>query len=305
MSGETMTRNRILLASVLLTFTALFWGGNTIVGRLAAFHDVPPLSLSFWRWALAFVILAPFGLPRALRQREHYRGRTGQLFVLALLSVTAYNTCQYVALNHTTAVNVGVVSSIIPVVIFALTRIMGQERATPHQIVGLAAATVGVLAVLGRGDPRVLLHLALNVGDLVMLVGAVCWAFYSVFLRRLPPVFDPIGLMSVFMGLGIAGIAPFYAWDVAAGRFPALDRDFLLIVGYAGLFASVIAYLSWNTAVSLAGANRAGLFMNMAPLLSSLMAVILLGEPFEWFHLLSMGLIFSGIYLATRRQQPA
>lgn len=287
-----------LTPHLLLTLCVLFWAGNAIVGKLASGH-IPPFTLSFWRWAFALLIILPFGAASVSRQREFYRKNFRQLCLLALLSVTAYNTLQYWALNWTTAINVGVISASMPMMIILLTGITGSERASLPQLLGVLLATVGVLWVIARADLRLLLELEVNFGDALMLAAVVSWAVYSVMLRRLPPGVDPIGLLTVLIFLGLIGIGPFYGWELAAGERPVIDRQTVLIVAYVSIFASVLAYVFWNYGVRAGGANLAGFFVNLTPVFVAIMAVVFLDESLSSYHLVGIGLVFAGIYLAT------
>ena len=285
---------------VLLTFVSLFWAGNAVVGRYAVDQlGMPPFSLAFWRWAIALVILLFVGGPKAWAQRDKFRAHWRFLALLALLSVASFNLVQYTALGLTTAINAGVMGASLPALLFLLTWLAGQERATARQYTGLAAATVGVLIVVSRGQPAVLLALDLNSGDLLMMVALFIWAVYSVLLRRQPDGLDPLALLTVMVMFGIVGIAPFYAWDLwHVGGLP-LTAETFLVLGYMGLFPSVLAYICWNAAVVRVGANASGMFTNMVPILIAILAVLFLGENFRLYHLAGMVCIFFGIYLAT------
>jgi len=284
----------------LLTATMTFWAVNAILARATALGDlIPPFSLSFWRWLIAFAVLLPIGLPRVVRQGAVYRKHWRRLVVLALLGISTYNTCQYVALAYTTATSFAVVNSVMPVAIFLLTSALGHERASAWQSVGLAAALIGVLAVLARGEPSLLLGLEFNFGDLLVLAAVLGWAVYSVLLRGLPGGLDPLGLLTVLVFFGLFGIAPFYVWDIANGAFFRLDATNVAILVYVGTLPSVAAYFCWNVAVKLAGANLAGVSINLLPLMISALAMLFLDESLAAYHVVGLGLIFSGIYLAT------
>jgi drug/metabolite transporter (DMT)-like permease len=283
----------------LLTLCVFFWAGNAIVGKIASGH-IPAFTLSFWRWVLALIIILPFGFRSVCRQWTFYRNNWKYLLVIAFLSVTIYNTFQYWALNWTSAINVGIISASLPIMILLLTTVTGHEKPNAYQYGGALLAAVGVLYVISRADIEVLLGLGVNAGDGLILAAVLSWAVYSVLLRRLPEDIDQVGLLTMLILLGITGIIPFYAWDLMHGRTFVLDRTAVLVLGYVGIFPSVLAYVFWNRAVHAGGANLAGLFVNLTPVFVAVLAMIFLGERLAVFHLVGISLIFAGIYVATR-----
>ena len=282
---------------LLFSLAALLWAGNAIVGRVASEY-VAPFTLSFWRWALALVLIIPFGVPRLLRERRAYLRHWRLFLLLSLLNVTAYNTFLYWALNWTTALNVGILSASMPVCIFALTWITGQERAGPYQLLGLVVALGGVLGILCRGDFTVLAASGVNFGDLLMLCAIVSFAVYSVILRRVSAQVHILGLLTFQIGAGLAGIAPFYLWEIAHGIHWQPGLPDLAILAYVGVFPSIVANLCWIKAVQSGGANLGGIMYNLMPVFISIMAVLLLGEVFGLYHAAGIGAIFAAFYLA-------
>lgn len=286
------------LPAVLLVLTTLFWGGNAVVGKFAL-NYMSGIELSFWRWVLAFLILLPFAWRACLRDLAYYRRHLGLLLLLALLSVSLYNSLQYLALQFTTAINVGVVSATMPLEVFLLTWLLGQERANWLQKWGLLLALVGVCWVVSRGDLQVLTGMQLNPGDLLMLTAVFGFAIYSVLMKKLPPELDKLGLLLLLIFIGIFGILPFYVWDISGRETFSLNRDTVLILAYVAIFPSLLSYYFWNKAVLLGGANQAGLYTNLISVFASLLAVVFLGETFRVYHVIGMAAIFIAILLST------
>jgi len=193
--------------------------------------------------------------------------------------------------------------------VFTLTWALGHERANRMQVLGMALATLGVIVVVLRGDPTTLLALDLNRGDGIMLLSVLSWALYSVFLRGMPPQVDPLGLLSVLVAIGLAGIAPFYAWDLWQGLHFDIDGRTASILAYVSIGPSVLAYFFWIKAVRIGGANLAGLSFTLVAVFASLFAIVFLDESLHLYHLAGIAMIFAGIWLATvigrRRRLPA
>lgn len=297
--STTVTVFRLLLSPyVIMLLPVLFWAGNTVLGR-AMVGDIPPFTLAFWRWVGASLILLPIGLPRLLAQRDRLRGRWPVLLALAATSVAAYNTLLYLALQTTTAINAMLVGCTMPIVIIALSWAWLGERIGPRQGAGVALSLVGVLLVIARGDPAALLALQLQPGDGWMTVAVISWAVYSVLLRRHPTGIEPLALLTVLVLLGTLAILPLYLWELAQGLVWRPEPRTLAVVAYIAVFPSVLAYYLWNQGVAKLGANTAGLYANLMPIVTAILAVLFLGETFRWFHAAGLALIFLGIWLAT------
>ncbi|MFZ7126750.1 MAG: DMT family transporter [Desulfobacterales bacterium] len=284
---------------LLLTLTVLFWSGNFIVGR-AVRGDVPPVALAFWRWTVAFVIVAVQAIPHLRRDKTALVMNWRILLLLAAIGVAAFNTLVYTGLQWTIAINAFLLQAMMPVLIAVLSFLMFGDKATPLQKVSLPICLTGALTIILKGDPRVLGALSLNPGDVLVLLAVICYAGYSVLLKIRPPV-HPLSFVAVtFLG-GALLILPFYIWESIFVRRMTFDGPTLLAVAYVGIFPSVVSYMCFNRGVELIGANRAGLFLYLMPVFGSLMAIGFLGEAFEWFHGVGIALIALGIFLAVRK----
>ncbi len=297
-----MSNRRLWL--VLLVLPPLFWAGNALVGR-ATVGEIPPLALSFWRWAVALVIILPFTArdlvtcwPVLWRYRHRVVG-------LAVVSVAAYNTLLYLAVQTTTAINATLVGTSLPLMVLLLSRFWLGDSIRPRQVAGVLISALGLLAVIARGEPARLLSLGFTPGDGLMLLATVCWAFYSVMLKRLPVPVRPFTLLTAQIAIGVVAILPLYGWELSQGIGFEPNAWNLGAIFYTALFASVLAYYFWNEGVVAVGAATAGQFTYLIPLFAAVLAVMLLGEQFRWYHALGTALIFVGIGLATTgRRQP-
>ena len=276
----------------------LFWGGNAVAGRMAA-GLVPPLSLAFWRWLFAFLILLPFGLPRVLAQKETVARHWKLLCLLSATSVTAYSSLLYVALLTTTAVNATLVSTTIPVAIVSLSWLWFREGVGPRQAAGIVLSLAGVLMVIARGELQTLLSLSLHAGDLWALAAVASWSVFSVVLRRYPTGLDSLAFLTVQVGIGALFVLPIYLGELLIYGGFDLSWKAVGLISYLAVFQSLVAYGLWNFGVARLGAGTAGVYINLIPVFTALLAIPLLGESFRWFHGAGMLLIFAGIWLAT------
>jgi drug/metabolite transporter (DMT)-like permease len=279
----------------------LFWAGNAVAGRIAV-GQLPPIALAFWRWLFALLLILPFGLPRVIAQWNGIRRRWRILAMVALFSVTAYNTLLYVALTSTTAVNATLVSAAIPVAIVLLSRLWLGEPVGLRQSAGIGISLAGVVLVIARGDPHSLLALGLQPGDRWVLAAVVSWAIYSVLLRRHPTDLSPLALLTVQMVLGWLFLLPLYLWELTTGQVFLLTWQSAGLIAYVAIFPSILAYHFWNQGVASLGANLAGQYTYLIPIFTALLAALLLGEAFRWFHAAGLVAIIGGIRLAAKKR---
>lgn len=283
---------------ILLILTTLFWSGNFVISR-GMHAAIPPLSLSFWRWTVALLILLAIGLGHFIRQRELVWQHKKFIITQGILGVAGFNTFIYLAVQTTTAINAVLVNSCIPVIIAIVSWIMYKEKLKLRQCIGICMSLSGVLLIISQGALSTLLQLEFNRGDLLVLVAAVFWATYSANLKRYPKGLNPFAFQIGMVLVGLIILLPFYLLELSSGKTMVLSPNTFFTIGYVGLFASVLAFLFWNRAVSILGANIAGPFIHFMPVFSTILAVLFLGETLSPTHLKAIVLIFSGILMTT------
>ena len=286
------------MAYLLLILTVLFWSGNFVLGR-GVNEMIPPVALAFWRWTGALIILLPFSIKGMLRQRAEIRKHIGILTVLAILSVTNFNTFIYHALQATTVANTVLVNSTTPIFIVLVASLGFRDRFTIRQTVGVTISLIGLVWIVSHGRPAVLLNLRFSKGDLWTLAAALSWAVYTVLLRKRPKHLDPLPFLTALIGIGLFFLVPVYIWEIRSGATFQLTPPVLASFVYVALFPSVLSYIFWNRAVAIVGASKAGIFMHLMPVFSILLAYILLGETLAVYHVIGMLFIFCGIMLIT------
>ncbi|MGB5831474.1 MAG: DMT family transporter [Thiohalocapsa sp.] len=294
-----MRRSAAIPIALLAVLPPLFWAGNFVLAR-ALHADIPPIALSFWRWAMALTILLPFAWRGLHEQWPLLQRHWPVLTLLALLGITNYNTFAYLGLQDTSATNGVLLTSATPVVIVVLSFLMLGQAVRPPQLLGILLSLAGVVMIATEGRPQVLTGMALNPGDMWILSAGLDWALYSVCLRWRPAKLGPLTFLAAIMAIGLIPLIVLYAWDLAQGHRFAINRANLGAIGYVALFPSVLAYIFWNRAVTEMGANRTGQYIHLMPAFGALLAVLVLGERLLWFHAAGAGLIAAGIALATR-----
>ena len=288
---------------VLLVLTTLFWSGNMVVGR-AIRGDVPPFSLAFWRWAIAFLLTLPLALPHLRAQWPLLRRSWRAIVALGLLGVGGYNTFAYVALQYTAATNAVLLNSFIPVATITLSWAFLKKSLHGREWLGVLVSLSGVAVIVARGEFATLAALTLNIGDLWMLLAVLVWALYTIGLQHRPAGVDPMLLLGALTAVGLMALAPAYAWEMWMGRTIHPGPGALAGILYIGTLPSFLGYIFYAHAVSEVGANRASLFIHLMPVFGTLLSAIFLDEIPQAFHLAGIALIFSGIYLTTSRKAP-
>jgi drug/metabolite transporter (DMT)-like permease len=282
----------------LLTLAVLFWSGNFILGR-AIRADIPPIGLAFWRWVGAALLATCLAVPHLKHDWKDLRSRWPVILLLSLLGIASFNTFVYIGLQWTVAINALLMQSVMPVLIVGISFFLFGISVTWLQAMGIMSSLLGVLTIIGRGDIHVLLSLTVNRGDILVFFAVVCYAFYSVVLRKRPQI-HPLSFISATFIVGSSMLFPLYLWESRSIRPVHFDIQTLLAITYLAIFPSVVSYLCFNRGVELVGANRAGIFIHLMPVFGSIMAIVLLGESFQWYHGVGMGLIALGILLATK-----
>ncbi|MBW1822594.1 MAG: DMT family transporter [Deltaproteobacteria bacterium] len=283
---------------LLLTLTVLFWSGNFVLGR--GVHDaIPPIAMSFWRWTIALIIILPFAVKPLKSQWDLIRSHWKIITILAIFSVTIFNSFIYLALQSTMAVNAILVNAMTPIFIVLFSWIGFKDKITLLQTCGVIISFFGLLWIISNGNLRNLMPVQFVRGDLWTLAAAVSWAMYSILLRKRPEKMSPICFLTSIIIIGLFFLFPFYLWEIHTGETIRLTRTSVFSVLYVAVFPSVLAYMFWNKAVGIIGASKAGIFIHLMPVFGVIMAYIFLGERLRSYHIAGICLIFSGIYLTT------
>ena len=286
---------------LLLSITALCWAGNAIVGRMAAGH-IPPVTLSFLRWSLAFLIIQPSAWKHLLHDWDAIRERLGIMIVLSITGIGAFNTLQYWALEHTQALNTLLLQSAGPLVVAVWSLALLGIRLTLAQTAGIMLSMAGVLIILMHGDLTKLSNIEFNRGDLIFLVAMVIFGLYSVLSLKRPAIHG-LSFVAFTFGAGAAGLIPLFIWELFTRPLPQIDTANLLSLFYVAVFPSTVAYLCFNRGVQLIGANRAAPFFHVVPVFGTVMSIIFLGEHPQVFHFIGFALVLTGVFVASRKPQ--
>lgn len=288
---------------LLLSITALCWAGNAIVGRLAAGH-IPPVTLSFLRWSMAFLIILPFAWKHMVRDWAAIRGRLGTMVILSITGISAFNTMQYWALEHTQALNTLLLQSAGPLFVAIWSLLLLGIRLTLAQAGGLAVSLAGVLVILLQGDLTTLKNIEFNIGDIIFVAALLIFGLYSTLTFKRPHIHG-LSFVGFTFGCGAAVLIPLLIWELMTRPPMQFDTANLLTLFYVAVFPSTVAYLCFNRGVHLIGANRAAAFFHVIPVFGAAMAIVFLGEHPHLFHVIGFALVLTGVFVASRKPAAA
>src|SRR6516162_7699227 len=284
---------------LLLSITALCWAGNAIVGRLAAGH-IPPVTLSFLRWSLAFLLILPLAWKHLKRDWPAIRGKLGngaavghrhwRLQHAAILGARTHAGTEYLLLQSSG-----------PLIVAVWSLILLGVRLTLAQAIGVLLSLSGVLVILSQGDLAALSAIHFNKGDLIFLVAMITFGLYSVLTLKRPDIHS-LSLVGFTFGCGAVVLIPLLIWELTTRPAMVFDAQNVLSLVYVAIFPSVLAYLCFNRGVQLIGANRAAPFFHVVPVFGAAMAMVFLGEQPQLFHVIGFALVLAGVYIASRKQ---
>src|ERR1700716_3608442 len=284
---------------LLLPLAGLCGPGTAIVARLAAGH-IPPLTLSFLRWSFAFLIILPFAWKHLKRDWGTIRAGLGTMIFLSVIGISAFNTLQYWALDHTQALNTLLLQSAGPLFVAVWSLILLGVRLTLAQAGGIALSLIGVLVILLHGDLTALTSIEFNKGDIIFTAALAIFGLYSVLSLKRPQIHG-LSFVGFTFGCGAVCLVPLWIWELLTRPVMQLDAANLLSLFYVAVFPSTLAYLCFNRGVQLIGANRAAPFFHVVPVFGSAMAIVFLGERPQLFHIIGFALVLTGVFVSSRK----
>ncbi len=287
-------------AYIMLVCATLFWSGNFIVGKLAFLENIPPLSLVFYRWSLVWFILLPFTFKEILKHKEIILNNLPILFFLGFTSVGLFNSFTYLSLIHTQVINSTLFNTAIPAVIILLCFLFKIEKTNKFQILGLIISVLGIISIITKLDIKIFLSLNFNKGDIIMIGGVITWGIYSTLLKKKKFTLPLLTLVHVICTFGLICVFPQFFYEFSQGQFIEFNTNLFYILIFLALFPSIGSYYCWAGAVSIIGANRAGIFLSLIPLFSTIMAISFYKEQFQFFHLIGAILIILGLFLSNK-----
>lgn len=283
---------------VLLVLTTAMWGGNSVAGRLAV-GEMSPMVITCLRWLITCAVLAAIFGRQAAVEWPAARARWFYFIIMALCGFTIFNAIFYYIARLTSGINMSIIQSSIPAFVLIGTFAWKHLPVRGVQIAGLCCSVMGIVVVATKGDLGAIAQLSFNIGDVMLLFACIFSAIYALALPDRPPLSG----MSFFIFISFAAFItslPMIGAEYALGALQMPTPKGWLILFYIALFPSMIAQIFFVRSIELMGAARAGIFLNLTPILGSVMAVLFLGEAFGLYHAVSLALVLGGILIAER-----
>jgi drug/metabolite transporter (DMT)-like permease len=279
----------------------LLWAGNVMVSKLSA-HTIDPTAITFWRLVLAVALMTLFVLKPAWRNRAAILPQLPKLAFLGFLAMALFQCLSYEAAKTTTATNMAILTSLVPLLTMLLAVPLLREMPTIGMLCGGVLSFGGLVYLISAGNPVVLFTGGVHTGDLLMLAAALAYALYGVLVRRWH-----VGLPS-WQSTYLQAIAALVFMLILVLRLPAPaalpNRTSLPLIAYAGTLASVVLPFFWMQGIKHLGPNHCSLFMNLLPVATAMIAVGWFGEHLHLYHLLGGGAALIGVSLAQTVRRP-
>ena len=293
--------NKNNLAYGLLILTTLFWSGNFIVGKAASFYQIPPFSLNFYRWFFAGLIILPFTYKELASKKNYIMDNIGLFIILGISSITVFNSIVYYSLYYSQVITGVLMISTIPVWIILISSFLKIEKTNSYQIIGVALSLLGVISIITKTDLELIKNLNFNKGDISMIIAMFAWAIFSSLLKKKKYKISQISLLQVVITCGLIFLLPIYLTELYFGNAIKLNKSFYLTLSYVVFFPGILSFLFWIKAISIIGANRAGIFLHLMPIIGTFMAIIIFKERFMYYHLIGAIFIIAGISLSNKK----
>jgi drug/metabolite transporter (DMT)-like permease len=261
--------------------------------------EMPPWTLCFWRVFIAALVLAPLVHRHYGAMAETLRSRWPEVLLIGGIGLSITQGLMYTGLNYTTAINAGLILALMPTLTMILARITLGEPMGVWQGVGSAIAFCGMVVIIIHGDLAALITLDVNAGELWIVAAAVCFAVYTVLLKRTKFELERLPLLVVLLGGGAVAALPFYVWEILHDERTALTATGLLALGYTAIPGGALMYYLFNWSVQALGAGKAGVLLYLQPVFIALLAYVLLGERLHLYHLTGATLILIGVLVVT------
>ncbi|MFG6113562.1 DMT family transporter [Halobacillus sp. MO56] len=282
----------------------ILFSGNFIAGKVAT-AEIAPFTLAWLRTLIALLVLLIFARQEFKYARSLMLKNWKALYGMALTGVVLFPALVYTSLNYTTTINASIVEALTPSVAMVLSFLFLRERFTGLQVTGVVISFSGVLYIITQGSLGVLVELGFNIGDLIMLMAVISWAFYSLLVNKHGSKFPMYGSLLFMLAMGngtLLVLSAILEW-IPGGFDIDWSAKVVWSVLYTGVFPAVIALLAWNQAVAMIGPSKASVFLNLIPVVTAIMAFVFLGEAMTSAQFLGGALVLGGVYMTTRKRR--
>ncbi len=275
---------------------------NTIIAR-GGVEFVPPISLAFWRWFTVFIILFPFFFSEIINKKREFKKECFKLLFLGSMGCGVCGAFPFIAGMTTTMANIGIIYTSSPVIIILLSILLFNEKPNFLKITGLIVCIFGVFTIISKGNINLILNFNFTSGDIWVFGAAVGWALYSIYLLNWSSKFSIMARFTLISMFGFISLLPFFLIENLYFAKTNYDQSFLFWILFAAISPSIIAFSLHTRLQRYLGASLAGFGLYLFAVYGAIFGIIIFEEPLLNFHYIGGALVFSGVYLARKKNK--
>ena len=280
--------------------------GSVFIAFKLGVREMPPWAFCCARALIADLLLLPFVAGYFRDMVDLLRRRWLEAVFIGAIGLGLTQGVTIMALSYTSAINVGIIFALAPMVTMLLARVVLGEAMNGWQGIGLAIAFIGIVTIAVHGSLALLLGLKIGLGDLFAFVAILLFAGYTVLLKRAKFELPTLPLLVILLAAGSVSALPFSLWEIAHGEHEHLATTGYLALAYSGVIGGGLLYFLYNWSITVLGAGRAGTLVYTQMIFASFFAWLILGEVIKWYHFAGGGLVIVGVLLVTLlRPKPA
>lgn len=293
---QTSKHKKIYFLMVLGT---IFWAGAFIAGKISV-NEFPPFSLAFFRFLIASFVI--YGVMYKYETKDYtLRKKDLPIYVsLGLIGMFGYHVLFFISLKYTSAVNASMIAATNPLMTTVLASFLIKERLGIKKILSILLSLSGVMLVITGGSIEVIQSFGYNIGDLIMIIAVLCWAVYSVMVKRVVDNYSPLILTTYSFIVCTIALVPFVIYEKPLTYMRNTSLVGWVAVIYMAIFPSVIGYLIQQVSIKSIGASRTSIFINLVPVFSIILSTIFLNESITSIKVVGALLIIAGVYSINR-----
>jgi len=284
----------------------LFWGSSFVIVKIALREGLTPIAIATFRFLIAggFFIIAVL-VKRKIKKNYMLlinKKDFPVLLFLALIGVTFFFTAQYTGIQMAGASIAAILVCLLsPVLITIFSRVIFKEYLTRRQVFGIGIAAIGTSIVVAEGTTNFAENQTFLLGSLILLSTPILWATYSIIGKKIMDKYDAFLVATYVNTFGGVCLIPFYLVDNSFYQITKISVNGWLAILYLAITCSFLGYYIWLYVMKNAGASVTSSFLFAEPLVTVLFAIVFVGETLSSFIILGGFLIFSGVYLVTKK----
>lgn len=231
------------------------------------------------------------------------------LLLIAVGGLLGFTIAQYtfaLALNYTTPVTVSLIIALSPVVVMLLAALFLKEKITRNKIIGVVLAIVGAALLIlcnangGGGSNNM-------AGILILLLNITCYSIYLIITRKISSRYSSVTLMKWTFLTNLIIVLPIGYSELLVQRIFTTGgfHEGWWLLAYVLLISTVVGYFLMPVGLKRLKATTVSIYMNMQPVVASVVAIIIGQDLFSWDKPVAALLVIAGVYFVTQNKSKA